>query len=403
LRARRVRALFLCGLVEQQFPKTPRPDPLLSDEDRLAINTAAGLRLELGRDHLARERYLLYAAVSRPTDLLVLSWRTADDEGDPAVRSLFVDDVADRFSDAPLERVRRRPLGAVDHLPGTVAAQPIGPLSSVPDDMKFSASAIEAWASCPVKWFVERLLRPQEMVPDPEGIVRGLVAHAVLKEVIEAEPLTPATLPAARERMHDALERQVAAQPISVNPERLRSEARRLEADLVRYLERAARDESAFVPRHFEEKFDVSLGPFEIFGQIDRIDVRDGELVLVDYKGKTVTPVARWIKDGKLQLGLYALAVRAAGLGEPVGALYEPLGLEDGTPRGAIVEGADPGREVKRTDVMSREEFDAILADVLTEAERAVEELRAGRLEPRPETCGWKGGGCTYPTICRCE
>jgi hypothetical protein len=52
---------------------------------------------------------------------------------------------------------------------------------------------------------------------------------------------------------------------------------------------------------------------------------------------------------------------------------------------------------------MSREEFEAVLAEVLAEAERAVEELRAGRLEPRPETCGWKGGGCTYPTICRCE
>jgi RecB family exonuclease len=152
----------------------------------------------------------------------------------------------------------------------------------------------------------------------------------------------------------------------------------------------------------FEEKFDVDLGPFPIVGQIDRIDVRDGEAVIVDYKGKTVTPVARWVKDGKLQLGLYVLAARRLGHGDPVGALYQPLGLEEGTPRGAIVAEADPGRDVKKTDVLDREAFEAVLADVLAEAEKAVAELRAGALEPRPETCGWAGGGCSYPTICRC-
>jgi len=33
----------------------------------------------------------------------------------------------------------------------------------------------------------------------------------------------------------------------------------------------------------------------------------------------------------------------------------------------------------------------------------AVAELRAGALEPRPETCTYNDKGCAYPTICRCE
>ncbi|MDX6640902.1 MAG: hypothetical protein QOF12_1913 [Solirubrobacteraceae bacterium] len=433
IRARRVRALFLCGLNEQLFPRPQRPDPLLSDEDRLAINAAAGLRLGLGDDHLARERYLLYAAVSRPTELLALSWRAADDEGEPTVRSLFVDDVVDRFSDAPLTRLRRRPLGAAgwpagdaptEHEAALAEAaalpplppQPLGPLSAgvaaaiAPDDRAFSATAIEAWVGCPIKWFVDKLLSPEELVPDPEALVRGKVAHAVLAQTfagLDGRPLTAAELPAARERMHGALAEQVAAQPISVNQERLRSEVRRLEADLVRYLEHAAHDGSEFGPVLFEEDFRTDLGPFVLHGRIDRVDALGGEAVIVDYKGKSATPVAKWVQEGRLQLGLYLLAarrLRAEGAfpGEPVGGLYQPLGLEETRPRGVLVEGADPGRLVYDNDRVAPEELDDILSQVLAAAQEAVAQLREGRLEPRPETCAWDGG-CAHRTICRCD
>jgi len=186
---------------------------------------------------------------------------------------------------------------------GYPSTSSLGPLSPevaaeiAPDDRAFSATAIEAWVGCPVKWFVEKLLNPQELVPDPEALVRGQVAHAVLAETfagLDGRPLTPAALPAARERMHDSLAATAAAQPISVNQERLRSEVRRLEADLVRYLEHAARDGSEFGPVVFEQDFRADLGPFVLHGRIDRVDARGGEAVVVDYKGKSATPVARW-------------------------------------------------------------------------------------------------------------
>ncbi len=433
IRARRVRALFVCGLNEKIFPRPATPDPLLSDEDRAAINRAAGLGLAVGDDHLARERFLLYAAVSRPTDLLVLSWRAADDDGDPSVRSLFVDDVVDRFSDAPLHRVRRRALGAAGWDPAdaptehevalaTAARAPshppraLGPLAPevvaaiLPGERPLSATAIEAWVSCPVKWFVERVLDPQELVPDPEALVRGTVAHAVLRDVFEAyrgRPLTAGDVPGARERMHTALAQHAAAQPISVNRERLRSEVRRLEADLVRHLDHAARDGSTFGPELFEMPFEVDIGALRLRGRIDRIDVRDGQAVIIDYKGKSATPVARWLQDGRLQLGLYLLAARELArrrelLAEPVGGLYQPLGADETRPRGVLVDGADPGRDVVSTDRIAPEAYEAVLAQVLDAAERAVAEMRAGALVPRPETCAWDGG-CAHPTICRCD
>jgi ATP-dependent helicase/DNAse subunit B len=437
IRARRVRALFLCGLNEQVFPRPATPDPLLSDDDRAAINAAAGLRLAHHEDRLAAERFLLYTAVSRPTELLVLSWRAADDEGEPAVRSLFVDDVCDVFADAPLERVRTRPLGASGWpaedaptereaaLAAAGAAPPerpvtLGPLSPevvadvLPGDRGVSATGVEAWVSCPVKWFVERVLHPTELVPDPEALVRGEITHLVLRDVFAAyagRGLGPGDLPAARERMHAALAEHTAEKAISVNQERLRGEVRRLEADLVRYLEHAAREDTAFVPEHFEAGFEVEIGALRLDGRIDRIDVTrtpPTQAVVIDYKGATAVPVKRWVQDGKLQLGLYLLAARElarAGelLAEPVGGLYEPVRADPPVGRGVMVAGVAGAPPTVKTDVLAEEDFEGVLADVLAATEEAVEQMRAGALEPRPKTCAWDKSGCSYPTICRCD
>ena len=99
IRARRFRAVFVCGLQDGEFPRRPIPEPFLSDEDRRGIATAAGLRLPLHEDVLDRERSLFYAAVSRPEDVLFLSWRSSDEEGDPLAPSAFLDDVRALFTD----------------------------------------------------------------------------------------------------------------------------------------------------------------------------------------------------------------------------------------------------------------------------------------------------------------
>jgi ATP-dependent helicase/DNAse subunit B len=56
----------------------------------------------------------------------------------------------------------------------------------------------------------------------------------------------------------------------------------------------------------------------------------------------------------------------------------------------------------RKGDLLPAEEFDALLDAVVDLAARAVDEIRAGALEPRPATCGFRGDGCQYPSICRC-
>ncbi len=441
LRARRVRALFLIRLREGLFPRPGRADPFLGDNERAEIASASGLLLPARETTLDEERYLLYAAASRPTELLVLSWHTANDDAEAQVRSPFVDDVLDCLDPRPVVAVRR--LGAIGWDAGAVlsprqlalaqaAAAPASAdvraqrlehpdvVAHIAGREALSATEIEAYAQCPVKWFVERVLRPSSLDPDAEPLGRGSVAHSALEETLTqlAEPLQPANAGRAVELMRGALRAAEAEQPLSVQPRKRVAAYHRLEADLTRYLHGAAAARSAFAPRHFELGFglpgaeheSVELVPgVRLRGTIDRVDLSaDGRQALItDYKGRTQPPgQSKWLEQDKLQAGLYAIALAEIEPGvEVVGALLQPLGADPdkADPRGLLVDDADPGRtDVKAVDRVTRDERDELLAAIRVRSGEIAAAMREGRIEPRPESCSWNDAGCAYPGICRC-
>jgi ATP-dependent helicase/DNAse subunit B len=444
LRARRVRALFVCGLQEGVFPAMPGAEPFFGDAERERIAAASGLRLRR-RDDLGAERYLFYATVSRPQERLYLSWHEANDDGDQAVPSFFLSDVCDLFGPELWDRRRMRTLGEVGWGAGApptereraraiVAAGPRhreAPIAALTDAAlvgelrerpTWSASGIELWAGCPVKWFVERRLAPEGLTPDPELMLRGQLAHLVLEATLRglleqtgSARLDAGSLGLARELVVTALD-QLAGKPrleMSRDPSRQRALARRLRSDLLRYVEHAASDGSDLEPVSLEVEFggrgEASHPPLElrdgvrVGGRIDRIDRGpDGEVIVYDYKGRNAPDAASWRRERKYQVALYVLAARdVLGL-DPVGGLYQPLGARDQRPRGLVLADADPGLVTVATDRRERSDFDAVVEGVLEDVLCAVGELREGALEPRPQTCGWNGAGCVYPTICRC-
>ena len=62
---------------------------------------------------MRRERYLLYACLSRATEQVVISYRSSDEEGNLALASPFVADVTELFTEQLTERRRRRLLADV--------------------------------------------------------------------------------------------------------------------------------------------------------------------------------------------------------------------------------------------------------------------------------------------------
>jgi ATP-dependent helicase/DNAse subunit B len=452
IRARRFRAVFVCGLQEGAFPLPARPEPFLSDERRRELASCSGMRLGAGEDALDRERYLFYTTVSRATERVYASYRSSDEEGNLALPSPFIADLCELFvADWP-QRRRRRLLSDVVWAPAqaptarelarslAAAAAPTNGEQPEPDRMLggpalarlrhveiLSPGALESYASCPVKWLVERELRPASLEPDPEPIVRGNLVHDLLERVFAAlgGPLTPGSLARAREILDELLAALAGAGRETValgvgRPEIVRAGAlRAIEADLRRYLEHEAAAGGGWHPYALELRFGfdqeegylppLALGTCGdrvlVRGVIDRVDVDgSGAAIVRDYKSggpRAEYPQARWVADRQLQVALYMLVVRELTELEPVGGFYQPLRGDELRARGMFVDGTQPGAGAVAKDARSPDEFAAALDDAGARAVELAAALRSGAVTPCPQTCS--RDGCAYPGICRSQ
>ena len=434
IRARRFRAVFVCGLQESELPRAAPPDPFLDDDERRALARASGLVLPLHEDVLARERTLFYACASRPEEVLFISWRSADEEGDPQQASPFLDDVRALFTDELFERRGRRLLADVTWEPReaptplelrrALAARAPGPepgplpapaapavLAVLAGRERESTGGLETFAACGVRWLIERLLAPRRTEPDPEPMRRGALAHKALERTLSglrertgSARVTPETLPVATEELRAAL---AGLAPPGPGAARGRAALRALEVDLERVLRLEAQAATGLEPERLEWSFGgehdadgaLTLDGIAVTGRVDRLDVdrAAGTAIVRDYKNKVAYPRARWEPDGRLQVALYLLAARELLGLDPVAGLYQPLGGRELAARGLAREDA-PGAYVA-TDVAGPDAFAAALADARERAEAAARELRAGRIRPCQERCTPRG--CAYPAICR--
>jgi ATP-dependent helicase/DNAse subunit B len=462
IRARRFAAVFVCGLVESEFPLPARPEPFLGDERRRELAAASGLRLREHEDSLSSERYLFYAAVTRATRHVALSYRSSDEEGNLALPSPFIADVADVLEPGWRASRRQRLLADVVWEPETAptaveAARAEAALSAPPQGETgaperrlgaealaglrhteiLSAGALETFAACPVKWLVERELQPDELAPEDDALVRGTVMHETLERLLAelGEPITPGTLGRAQDvlsRLLAAAERSPRVTLGAGQPEVVRAGAlRAIEADLRRYLDLEAADPSPWRPEALELRFgfDPDSGDEDpdpthralpalpalvlaedgeevrIRGMIDRLDVDGhGQAVVRDYKSGTRRDewaVARWSTDRQLQVAIYLLAVRELTDLQPVAGVYQPLRGGDLRGRGMVMAGVELGASRHKNDVKPPEAFQAELQDAARRAVALAAALRSGAITACPETCS--RDGCAHPGICRSQ
>jgi ATP-dependent helicase/DNAse subunit B len=444
VRAARARHLFLASLQDGEFPGPEVVDPLLGDERRRRLGIPALTR----RDPALEERYLFHACVARPTERLWLSWRSSDEEGHPATRSPFVDDVLDLLApepdeterrlkrvhgldrvvfappDAPSERALARALAAIGpridpRLPGPLRAPAV--LAELAERNPVGAGTIEKWIECPYRWFVDHELKPQRLDPQPEALTTGSIVHEVLERLYR-EPPGGDRIPRSgdlerwRDRAHELLAEEAERHGLAAERPLSSVAMEKMRAQIERLLERESRNETELRPALLEASFGTGneaerpalrLGDLALHGMIDRVDVTpDGRFGLVyDYKtSSSVTAGAKLAEEGKLQLQLYARAIHDQWEIEPLGGLYYQLGgSKNPRPRGFVAaEDATEGLDLTKTDVIDLDEVESVVeAGVETARERAAAMRRGsiGRDPNRGECPKW----CHYQPICRLE
>ena len=191
----------------------------------------------------------------------------------------------------------------------------------------------------------------------------------------------------------------------------------RMLAQIDRLLERESTSETELRPMLLGASFGegeessrppLNLGDVRIHGQIDRVDVTpDGRFgVVYDYKtGSKGWAAAKLDDEGKLQLQLYARALRDLWDIEPIGGLYYPLGARgDPRPRGFVACGVDATDvlDLVKPDRLEREDVETTLEAGVSRAREKAAAMRAGEIGRRP-IGGRCPKFCNYQPICRLE
>jgi len=367
--------VFVCGLVEKQFPRYCAQDPFFPDGARRQLH-AAGIRVRTTAEADLEEAALLDAAVACATESLILSYPKYDGRGEENLPSAYLE----RFPLPPrasrLVLPRMAPLPAPGPEPGLIAAHDLRDAVAQKHRV-LRVTAIESYVQCPFQFFGRHTLALAEPPVRPEDRlsfrVQGNIVHAVVAEWQRAPQPQPIA-PLFERAFAEACRKEGI-------PSGYRTEA--LRTQMLRDLERFAGDTSRPIgpgtqvelPIQFDLASDVTLR-----GRIDRLDrTPDGRAQVIDYKYSK--KAADYANDtDRLQGPLYLLAVeKALGL-EPGGMSY--CGL-----RGAV-QYADQHAP--------RERREAAVETTL----RVIAEVREGNAAPRPADlapCRY----CTFKDVCR--
>jgi ATP-dependent exoDNAse (exonuclease V) beta subunit len=299
-----------------------------ASEEHAVTASLAAAREEERRAAAAESRRLLYVALTRARDYLVLSgapvrrgdtWRQlveAGLEGRPGLsRRIPLGEAGSLAVGPPL------PAAPPPHLPEPAAAAPprLAPPPPAPP-VRVAVTDLVEWARCPTRHFLSRRLHLVERpggagAPDDDpdrATARGTLAHAALAALDLAAP------PLERRAQLVACARRLGHDPSA-------PAARRVLADVTRFLESpgglwlAAQARRGALRREVPFLLRLDGGPgCYLVGAIDALAEEDGAIRIVDFK--YALPRREAAERYRLQLCAYALAASRAHPGRPVRA-----------------------------------------------------------------------------------
>ncbi len=196
---------------------------------------------------------------------------------------------------------------------------------AVPSAAVYGAGMLAAQAACPFRALTQYRLRADPLDEPGYGLAastRGAVTHKVMEMWFAEFPEPRAWLALTTDERDRRISDTVAAAQAGARDEYaalpaafMALEARRMERVLAEFLKREEmRPPFQVVAR--EKEVTLQCGPLAVRGRIDRVDLVDGRLVLIDYKtGKMPTVDWESARPEHPQLLFYAAAEGAAVAG----------------------------------------------------------------------------------------
>ncbi|HYV85017.1 MAG TPA: PD-(D/E)XK nuclease family protein [Patescibacteria group bacterium] len=170
-------ALFLLGLNVDLFPRRPREDPFLPDEDRRRLRDRLRRPVPVAGETLDEEHLLLAHLLGAPRAALTVSWQRADDSGKARVPSLALREVARvALGAAEIEAAERRAVRISAH-PADRGRDAIGRLGLLAPRAAGLLAALELRSPAAL----DEALRPS-----PGGLMIGPVALPAGSELLPA-------------------------------------------------------------------------------------------------------------------------------------------------------------------------------------------------------------------------
>jgi DNA helicase II / ATP-dependent DNA helicase PcrA len=360
--------VFVVSLVDDRFPARGRGEGLPLPPELLSEPPAQGdVRLE-------EERRLFYVAMTRAREELVLTH--AADYGGRTRRKLsrFVAETLG-LAPAPPGRQRLDPRQAIERYAPAVSAPAVARAPLGDDELlRLSSSRIDDYLTCPLKYrYAHEVQVP--LTRSPVFMYGDAVHNAIrvyYQHRLRGDPIVADDVVGAFEQAWSSegfISREHEERRLAQGRDALR-----------RFVEREERH--PLTALQVEQTFKFRRGNDVVEGRWDRIDERDGGIVIVDFKTAEVVRPEDAVKRARdslrdSQLGLYALAYREARGVTP--AAVELHFVESGLTGTAAV-------EAKHLDA------------ALERVGRAAAGIRAADFAARPEymACGY----CPYNTFC---
>ncbi|MFO1398962.1 MAG: PD-(D/E)XK nuclease family protein [Burkholderiales bacterium] len=401
-------ALWVAGLSAEQWPPAASPAPLLP----LAWQRERGMPRCDGPRALAYARTLT-EVFARAADDVVVSHAVRVDGNECAPSAL----VAAWPCAAPPPLVPRRAVQIAEVRP-TLLRHPDDVAPSLADGtvMHGGVDTVESQSACPFQAFARHRLQARGGDAPGAGLSlqeRGTVLHRTLaafwEDVRDHATLRALDDDALRVRIAEAVAAalvpyaaRLAALPAPV----AHAESARLAATLHAWLTSVERERAPFTVERTEAKMQLALGGLVLRFRVDRVDrLAEGGLAIIDYKSGRAPSPGRWFAErpAGTQVGLYALAQRAAAPDEPIAAaLYAVLKAGAVKVCGlAKDDGIVPGASVLPTRNVPLATWDDVLPTWQASygaLARAFAEGRAA-VAPRPDACRQ----CELDALCRIQ